>query len=202
MRRALNARDKGCVVCGAPPIMCDAHHLHSWIDGGPTAIDNLALLCRAHHRALHHGHWTITITNGTVHVTRPTWADPPRNTTPPAPPPRPSHPLTPPATQPTNRPPEQPERNATTTPPEPTSASLQEATYRAIWGEDPVTQPDRPTPGQTTASTREATYRTIWGEDPTPQPDRPTPARVTPSRSRQFDPWAESPTATSSDPSP
>ncbi|WP_433157090.1 DUF222 domain-containing protein [Kribbella sp. CA-247076] len=77
LRRALNARDKGCVVCAAPPIHCDAHHLHSWLDGGPTAINNLVLLCRRHHRDLHSGHWTIHITNGTVHVTRPTWADPP-----------------------------------------------------------------------------------------------------------------------------
>jgi hypothetical protein len=77
MRRALNARDKGCVVCGAPPIHCDAHHVRSWIDGGPTAISNLVLLCRRHHIDLHAGHWTITITNGTVHVSRPTWADPP-----------------------------------------------------------------------------------------------------------------------------
>jgi len=23
IRRALNARDRGCVICGAPPIMCD-----------------------------------------------------------------------------------------------------------------------------------------------------------------------------------
>ncbi|MBP2350949.1 hypothetical protein JOF29_002032 [Kribbella aluminosa] len=35
IRRALNTRDRGCVVCGAPPVMCDAHHLISWIDGGP-----------------------------------------------------------------------------------------------------------------------------------------------------------------------
>ncbi|MEV5964738.1 DUF222 domain-containing protein, partial [Kribbella sp. NPDC051952] len=62
MRRALNARDKGCVICGAPPISCDAHHLISWIDGGQTAINNLALICRRHHTALHAGHWTITIT--------------------------------------------------------------------------------------------------------------------------------------------
>jgi Domain of unknown function (DUF222)/HNH endonuclease len=48
MRRALNARDKGCVVCGAPPIQCDAHHVQSWIDGGPTAVNNLVLLCRRH----------------------------------------------------------------------------------------------------------------------------------------------------------
>ncbi|WUJ68713.1 HNH endonuclease [Kribbella soli] len=79
MRRALNARDNGCVICGAPPIMCDAHHLLSWIDGGETKISNLALLCRRHHVDLHHGTWTISITNGTIHVTRPTWADPPPN---------------------------------------------------------------------------------------------------------------------------
>ncbi|WP_327640904.1 DUF222 domain-containing protein [Kribbella sp. NBC_00482] len=77
MRRALNTRDRGCVVCGAPPIMCDAHHLISWIDGGDTKISNLVLLCRCHHTDLHNGHWTITITNGEVHVARPAWADPP-----------------------------------------------------------------------------------------------------------------------------
>ncbi|TCC18607.1 HNH endonuclease, partial [Kribbella sindirgiensis] len=77
MRRALNTRDRGCVVCGAPPIMCDAHHLTSWIDGGETKISNLVLLCRRHHSDLHNGHWTITVTDGEVHVTRPHWADPP-----------------------------------------------------------------------------------------------------------------------------
>ncbi|TDW60512.1 5-methylcytosine-specific restriction protein A [Kribbella pratensis] len=76
MRRALNARDKGCVVCGAPPIQCEAHHIISWLDGGPTAITNLALLCKRHHLDLHSGHWHIQILNGTVQVTRPTWADP------------------------------------------------------------------------------------------------------------------------------
>ncbi|MFD3399304.1 DUF222 domain-containing protein [Kribbella sp. NPDC058693] len=83
MRRALNARDRGCVICGAPPIMCDAHHLISWVDGGETKISNLALLCRRHHVDLHHGNWTISITNGAVHVTRPTWADPPPSRHPP-----------------------------------------------------------------------------------------------------------------------
>ncbi|GAA1642217.1 hypothetical protein GCM10009744_35250 [Kribbella alba] len=78
MRRALNFRDRGCVVCGAPPIQCDAHHLIHWIDGGPTAMWNLVLLCRAHHIQIHHGHWNITITRGRVTVTRPTWAEPGR----------------------------------------------------------------------------------------------------------------------------
>jgi hypothetical protein len=77
MRFALNTRDKGCVVCGAPPIFCDAHHLKSWIDGGNTAVHNLVLLCRRDHMALHNGHWTITITDGRVEVSRPSWADPP-----------------------------------------------------------------------------------------------------------------------------
>ncbi|HET6295384.1 MAG TPA: DUF222 domain-containing protein, partial [Kribbella sp.] len=36
IRKALNFRDRGCVVCGAPPISCEAHHLVHWIDGGKT----------------------------------------------------------------------------------------------------------------------------------------------------------------------
>ncbi|TDW77587.1 HNH endonuclease signature motif containing protein [Kribbella pratensis] len=76
MRRALNARDKGCVVCGAPPIHCDAHHVVSWLDGGITAVSNLALLCKRDHRDLHSGHWRIRILEGVVQVTHPTWANP------------------------------------------------------------------------------------------------------------------------------
>ncbi len=76
IRRALNKRDKGCVVCKAPPWQCHAHHLIHWVDGGPTSITNLVLLCAGHHRAVHAGQWAITITGGTVDVTRPTWTSP------------------------------------------------------------------------------------------------------------------------------
>ncbi|WP_329478692.1 HNH endonuclease [Kribbella sp. NBC_01484] len=76
IRKALIARDKGCVCCGAPPIYCDAHHVISWIDGGATKITNLVLLCKRCHRDLHAGHWTIQITNGIVEVARPAWATP------------------------------------------------------------------------------------------------------------------------------
>ncbi|WP_329003768.1 HNH endonuclease [Kribbella sp. NBC_00709] len=76
MRRALNARDKGCVICNAPPIQCEAHHIISWLDGGITAISNLALLCKRHHHDLHSGHWRIRILDGVVLVTHPTWANP------------------------------------------------------------------------------------------------------------------------------
>jgi hypothetical protein len=78
IRRALNNRDKGCVVCKAPPWMCHAHHLIHWADGGPTSLHNLALLCAAHHRAVHADQWAVSITStGLVEVTRPAWADPP-----------------------------------------------------------------------------------------------------------------------------
>ncbi|MGW6200063.1 DUF222 domain-containing protein [Kribbella sp. NPDC055110] len=76
MRKALIARDKGCVCCGAPPIYCDAHHVISWIDGGETKLTNLVLLCKRCHRDLHAGHWNIHITHGVVHVARPSWAVP------------------------------------------------------------------------------------------------------------------------------
>ncbi|MFC9688436.1 DUF222 domain-containing protein [Kribbella sp. NPDC056951] len=78
IRRALNKRDKGCVVCHAPPWMCHAHHLIHWANGGPTSLQNLALLCAVHHRAVHDGQWALSITTAGVQVTRPSWADPPR----------------------------------------------------------------------------------------------------------------------------
>ncbi|MFI5733581.1 DUF222 domain-containing protein [Kribbella sp. NPDC051587] len=82
LRRALNKRDKGCVVCKAPPWMCHAHHIIYWADGGPTSLQNLVLLCAAHHRAVHAGQWAVSITGGLVQVTRPGWADPPPRTSP------------------------------------------------------------------------------------------------------------------------
>jgi hypothetical protein len=60
-RAALAVRDRGCVFpgCERPLAWCDAHHLWHWVDGGPTDLSNLALLCRAHHRAVHEGGWRL-----------------------------------------------------------------------------------------------------------------------------------------------
>jgi hypothetical protein len=60
-RHALVVRDRGCAVpdCDHPPGWCEAHHLVHWLHGGPTDLDNLALLCRAHHRAVHEGGWRL-----------------------------------------------------------------------------------------------------------------------------------------------
>ena len=65
-RRALGARDRGCAVpgCGRPPEFCDAHHLVFWDDGGETDLDNLVLLCRHHHRAIHRGRLHVEMERG------------------------------------------------------------------------------------------------------------------------------------------
>jgi hypothetical protein len=55
IRRALQARDRRCRFPGCMARRCDAHHLEHWVDGGATGIDNLILLCRRHHRAVHEG---------------------------------------------------------------------------------------------------------------------------------------------------
>jgi hypothetical protein len=61
-RAALVVRDGGCGFpgCDRPPAWCEAHHLRHWLQGGPTDLANLALLCRAHHRAVHEGGWRLT----------------------------------------------------------------------------------------------------------------------------------------------
>lgn len=78
-RRALAARDGGCVVpgCGAPPDICDAHHVVHWADGGATDLVNMCLLCPAHHTAVHAGTWAVSIDGQQqVVVTPPRWVDP------------------------------------------------------------------------------------------------------------------------------
>jgi hypothetical protein len=61
MRRFLGARDHTCRFpgCDRPPAATEADHTHEWADGGPTGTDNLALLCREHHRLKSLGHWTV-----------------------------------------------------------------------------------------------------------------------------------------------
>jgi hypothetical protein len=60
-RAALAVRDRGCVFpgCDRSLAWCDAHHLWHWVDGGPTDLANLAMVCRTHHRAVHEGGWRL-----------------------------------------------------------------------------------------------------------------------------------------------
>jgi hypothetical protein len=60
MRRALDARDLGCRFPGCQNHrFVDAHHIRHWAHGGQTALDNLVLLCRRHHRFVHEGGYGI-----------------------------------------------------------------------------------------------------------------------------------------------
>ena len=59
IRRALDARDKGCRFPGCECRYTEAHHIRHWAQGGDTRLDNLLLLCSRHHRALHEGGFQV-----------------------------------------------------------------------------------------------------------------------------------------------
>lgn len=60
LRRALKRRDGGCRFPGCTQRhWVDAHHIRHWVHGGETAMDNLVLLCRRHHSAVHEGGFSI-----------------------------------------------------------------------------------------------------------------------------------------------
>ena len=58
---ALVARDNGCVLCGADPSRCQAHHLKPFEAEvkGKTNIDELALLCTSCHTWVHDAKQTL-----------------------------------------------------------------------------------------------------------------------------------------------
>jgi hypothetical protein len=72
-RLAVIARDRQCVFpnCDRPERWCDVHHIIHWADDGPTAIENLVLLCRHHHTLVHQAGWTITGPPSELRVFRP-----------------------------------------------------------------------------------------------------------------------------------
>jgi hypothetical protein len=74
MRRAVIVRDRHCRFpgCDRPQTWCDAHHVVHWADGGPTALPNLVLLCRRHHRMVHErGSFRLELVDGRPVFRRP-----------------------------------------------------------------------------------------------------------------------------------
>jgi len=73
IRRALNARDKGCRFPGcAFKRYVDGHHVKHWANGGETRLSNLVTLCRFHHRLVHEGRVAIqTLDDGAFRFARP-----------------------------------------------------------------------------------------------------------------------------------
>jgi Domain of unknown function (DUF222)/HNH endonuclease len=56
LRRALNARDRGCRFPGCPhKRFVEGHHIEHWAKGGETKLSNLVSLCDFHHRKVHEG---------------------------------------------------------------------------------------------------------------------------------------------------
>ncbi len=79
IRRALVLRDRGCAFagCDRPPRWTDGHHVISWLDGGPTDVSNGVLLCRRHHRAVHHDGWQVRLAgDGIPEFVPPPYVDP------------------------------------------------------------------------------------------------------------------------------
>ena len=74
----IRLRDKTCVhpYCHRPARRCDLDHIDPWVDpddGGPpaqTSTQNLAPLCRLHHRMKTHGGWTYTMVEPGVYLWR------------------------------------------------------------------------------------------------------------------------------------
>ena len=77
-RRAIAARDGGCIVpgCAVPAGWCEIHHVVEHAQGGPTHTDNGVLLCWYHHRHLESSGWLIRMNRGVPEVMAPTWNDP------------------------------------------------------------------------------------------------------------------------------
>jgi hypothetical protein len=61
LKRLVKWRAERCMApgCGMPADRCEVDHTIAWEHGGETAIENLAPLCRGHHKVKHHGGWHL-----------------------------------------------------------------------------------------------------------------------------------------------
>ena len=75
-RIVLAARDGGCVNCGSPVERSEPHHIEWFSRGGPTDIDNLALLCERCHHLIHDDGWQLQEHNGQHRLQPPAHARP------------------------------------------------------------------------------------------------------------------------------
>ncbi|GAA3623773.1 HNH endonuclease signature motif containing protein [Microbacterium awajiense] len=75
LTRLVNWRAGTCQApgCGMPAARCELDHTIAWVDGGHTAENNLAPLCKGHHTVKHHGNWRVMqAPGGVLHWTSPT----------------------------------------------------------------------------------------------------------------------------------
>ena len=63
IRRAMMLRDRHCRFPGcANRAFLHGHHVHHWMHGGATSLDNLLTLCSFHHRQVHEGGFELRFT--------------------------------------------------------------------------------------------------------------------------------------------
>lgn len=76
-RRAIMARDGGCVIpgCHVPAVWCEVHHAIEHSRGGPTHTDNGMLLCWHHHWTLETSGWSVRMREGVPEVRAPAHVD-------------------------------------------------------------------------------------------------------------------------------
>jgi hypothetical protein len=77
-RKAITARDGGCVIagCSAPAQWAEVHHVVPWALGGKTEVANGVLLCWYHHHTIETSGWEIRMVGGMPQVKAPPWIDP------------------------------------------------------------------------------------------------------------------------------
>ncbi|MBB5511411.1 hypothetical protein HD598_000098 [Neomicrococcus aestuarii] len=77
-RKILYARDLGCSApgCTVPADGCEAHHVQEWSKGGPTTIENGALVCHFHHKLVHDTPWKIDMSRAVPYWVPPKAVDP------------------------------------------------------------------------------------------------------------------------------
>lgn len=80
IRKALLARDRGCIMpgCTVPPEHCEGHHYKNggWAGGCGTSVEEGTLLCPLEHDDYHAGKFKIVEVDGLPHVLLPKHLDP------------------------------------------------------------------------------------------------------------------------------
>jgi 5-methylcytosine-specific restriction endonuclease McrA len=76
IREHVTLRDRTCVFPHCNRRKVDLDHIHPYDAGGTTSADNLAMLCRRHHRAKTHSGWRYAMTEPGLYAwTSPTGAN-------------------------------------------------------------------------------------------------------------------------------
>ncbi len=71
-RSAARAVHHTCCIAGCDLAFeyCQLHHIHWWLHGGPTNLNNLIPVCNKHHRLIHDHKWDLKVDSnrvGTLH---------------------------------------------------------------------------------------------------------------------------------------